>query len=164
MRRAHVGGRRPLPSPSSSVSTVDSIVLTRSRWKPRYDCAPASESASCSARDARAMRRSRHHRHRHRRAGREQQRERRAPGRSTPPAPRATRRARGDPVGEPVDLALLRDRRLELVVQLLDLVDDLGCLGDALDGRQLGARARRLPTSPARPRPTAPADRRRRAA
>ena len=52
--------RRPSPAAAVAfffVSTVDSIVLTRSRWNPRYDCAPASDSASCSARSALVMRR-----------------------------------------------------------------------------------------------------------
>ncbi len=66
-------------------------------------------------------------RHRHRCSGREQQRER---------EDRCEHRRRhrgessscGDAIRELVDLALLRHRSFELVVQLLDLVDDLGRL------------------------------------
>ena len=58
----------------------------------------------------------------------------------------ASGRARCDPVGEPVDLALLRDRRLELVVQLLDLVDDLGGSTTPSVCASSGLRVARLPT------------------
>ena len=43
--------------------------------------------------------------------------------------------AGSDAIREPMDLALLRDGSLELVVELLDLVDDLGCVGDRVTGR-----------------------------